>query len=180
MRPGSAAADVYAQRTDAAGAGSAAGAGLGRGGARCGAEQALQRIEAVLPPELRERLDSILLYAPQFQMRTELRERLDAWHEAWAGRHPVRFDYVREDGAETKDRTVRPLALDLWSGVWTLVAWCELREDFRTFRIDRMGALQAKAELFALKVGQRLEDYLRRVVPAADLDDALLYLKRKA
>src|SRR5215469_6997288 len=42
------------------------------------ADQALQRIEAVLPPELRERLDAILMYAPGFQMPQFLRERLDA------------------------------------------------------------------------------------------------------
>ena len=143
------------------------------------AEQALLRIEAVLPPELRDRLDTTLLYAPRFQMRPELRQRLDGLHEACVGRHPVRFDYLREDGAETKDRTVRPLALYFWSGVWTLVAWCEMRDDFRVFRIDRMREPRALAETFAHRAGQRLEDYLRKVVPADDLEDALFYLKKK-
>src|SRR3984885_4883905 len=47
------------------------------------AAQALQRIEGVLPPDLRERLDSILMYAPGgFHMRPHLRERLDLLHEA--------------------------------------------------------------------------------------------------
>ena len=142
------------------------------------AEQALQRIEAVLPAELRERLDSILLYAPRFQMVPEMRERLDALHEACTGRRFLRFDYLREDGAKTKDRAVRPLALYFWGGVWTLVAWCELRDDFRSFRIDRMHELRVLAERFEQRDGQRLEDYLRRVVPPQDLKDALFYLKR--
>jgi predicted DNA-binding transcriptional regulator YafY len=46
------------------------------------AGQALQRIEAVLPPELRERLDSILMYAPGYKMTQPLRELLDQLHEA--------------------------------------------------------------------------------------------------
>src|ERR1700761_5127433 len=40
------------------------------------AGQALQRIEAVLPTDLRERLDSILMYAPGYKMTQPLRELL--------------------------------------------------------------------------------------------------------
>jgi predicted DNA-binding transcriptional regulator YafY len=59
---------------------------------------------------------------------------------------------------------VRPLALYFWSSVWTLAAWCELRKDFRTFRIDRMDDVQVLEREFVQKKGQRLEDYLRRVM----------------
>src|SRR5271167_548410 len=47
-----------------------------------GANQALQRIEAVLPDELRNDLDSILLYAPGYRMKQYLRVRLDVLHDA--------------------------------------------------------------------------------------------------
>jgi predicted DNA-binding transcriptional regulator YafY len=44
-----------------------------------------------------------------------------------------------EDSAGTVSaRTVRPLGLEHWGRVWTLTAWCESRDDFRVFRIDRM------------------------------------------
>jgi predicted DNA-binding transcriptional regulator YafY len=125
------------------------------------ADQALQRIEAVLPPELRERLDAILMYAPGFRMPQFLRERLDVLHEACIDRHVLAFGYTREDG-ESSQREVRPLALYFWSGVWTLAAWCELRKDFRTFRIDRMQDVQVLGREFVQKKGQRLEDYLRQ------------------
>jgi predicted DNA-binding transcriptional regulator YafY len=125
------------------------------------AEQALQRIEAVLPPELRERLDAILMYAPGFRMPQFLRERLDVLHEACIDRHVLAFGYRREDG-EGSQREVRPLALYFWSGVWTLAAWCELRKDFRTFRIDRMQDVRVLGREFVQKKGQRLEDYLRQ------------------
>ena len=101
------------------------------------ANQALQRIEAVLPPELRTEFDSILLYAPGYKMTQQLRERLDALHGACKTRQAIHFGYEREDG-ERSERCVRPLALAFWSGVWTLASWCELREDFRSFRMDRM------------------------------------------
>ena len=135
------------------------------GGAACtvAADQALQRIEAVLPPELRERLDSILMYAPGYRMPQHLRERLDVLHEASVDRRVLAFGYTREDG-QSSEREVRPLALYFWSGVWTLAAWCELRKDFRTFRMDRMQDVRVLDREFVQKKGQRLEDYLRQVI----------------
>ncbi|HZY63032.1 MAG TPA: YafY family protein, partial [Edaphobacter sp.] len=85
------------------------------------ANQALQRIEAVLPAEMRNDLDAILLYAPGYRMTQILRERLDALHAACIGRQIIVFDYAREDG-ERSQRSVRPLALIFWSGVWTLAS----------------------------------------------------------
>jgi predicted DNA-binding transcriptional regulator YafY len=133
------------------------------------ADQALQRIEAVLPAELRNEFDSILLYAPGYRMTQPLRERLDALHGACKARQAIRFDYAREDGARSQ-RCVRPLALAFWSGVWTLESWCELREDFRSFRMDRMEGVVVLERTFVQQRGQRLEDYLKRVIPAADRD----------
>jgi predicted DNA-binding transcriptional regulator YafY len=124
------------------------------------ADRALQRIEAVLPADLRERLDSILMYAPGYQMTKPLRERLDLLHDACTDRHALAFAYTREDGASS-NREVRPLALYFWGGAWTLAAWCELRKDFRVFRIDRMQTVEVLAREFVQKKGQRLEDFLR-------------------
>ena len=79
------------------------------------ASQALQRIEAVVPAEMRDQLDAILLYAPEFQMSQSLCERLDALHGACLARRVVQFRYTREDGVAT-ERGARPLALAFWSG----------------------------------------------------------------
>ena len=131
-----------------------------------GADQALQRIEAVLPPDLQTEFDSILLYAPGYRMKQHLRERLDSLHGACKARHAITFDYTREDG-EQSHRTVLPLALTFWSGVWTLTSWCELRDDFREFRLDRMAEVAVLERIFVPKKGQRLEDYLKKMEAAA-------------
>jgi predicted DNA-binding transcriptional regulator YafY len=131
------------------------------------ANQALQRIEAVLPPELQNEFDSILLYAPGYRMTQQLRERLDALHGACKMRQAIHFGYEREDGNRS-ERSVRPLALAFWSGVWTLASWCELREDFRSFRMDRMEDVVVLERTFVQKKGQRLEDYLKLTVPPGD------------
>ena len=131
------------------------------------ARQALQRIEAVVPAEMRDELDAILLYAPGFMMPQPLRMRLDVLHGACLGRRLVTFCYAREDGAKS-ERTVRPLALAFWSGVWTLASWCELRKDFRSFRIDRMDAVVLSEGTFEPKKGQALEDFMKKVRPPGE------------
>jgi predicted DNA-binding transcriptional regulator YafY len=129
------------------------------------AAAALARIEAVLPAELAARVDAIALYAPGgFKMPTAHRRLLDRLHAACLQRTVVRFAYTRlaDDVSRAELRTVRPLALAFWSGVWTLAAWCETRNDFRTFRIDRMEAFTDTGATFTPKRGQRLEDYFKR------------------
>jgi predicted DNA-binding transcriptional regulator YafY len=129
------------------------------------ASSALARIEAVLPPELAARLDAIALYAPGFKMPAAQRRLLDQLHAACLGRTVLEFSYTRlgEEASHAEWRIVRPLALAFWSGVWTLAAWCETRNDFRNFRLDRIEALTVTTRSFTPRRGQRLEDLLKRV-----------------
>jgi predicted DNA-binding transcriptional regulator YafY len=129
------------------------------------ASSALARIEAVLPAELASRLDVVALYAPDFVMTQAQRLLLDKLHAACLQRRVMAFRYTRlgEEEARGEQRTVRPLALTFWSGVWTLAAWCELRDDFRIFRIDRIAQCTATTDVFTPKRGQRLEDLMKKV-----------------
>jgi predicted DNA-binding transcriptional regulator YafY len=131
------------------------------------AGNALARIEAVLPPELANSLDAILMYVPGFQMSQVLRRLLDRVHAACAARRALAFAYTRLNG-EPSQRTVRPLALYCWSGTWTLVSWCEMRKDFRTFRLDRIAQCELLDRTFEQRRGQRLKDYLKSMQPHID------------
>lgn len=125
------------------------------------AGSALARIEAVLPQDLANGLDAILMYAPGYRMSQALRRLLDRVHAACAVRRVIGFAYTRLNG-EPSERTVRPLALYCWSGTWTLVAWCEVRKDFRVFRLDRIAQCELLDRTFEQRRGQRLKDYLKR------------------
>jgi predicted DNA-binding transcriptional regulator YafY len=57
---------------------------------------------------------------------------------------------------------VRPLALSFYGPVWLLAAWCELRQDFRSFRLDRMAELDVLDERFPPERGKTLQDFLKR------------------
>ena len=59
---------------------------------------------------------------------------------------------------------MRPLGCFFWGEVWTLAAWCETREDFRSFRVDRIAALEVRdPNAFATKPGKTLAELLRQV-----------------
>ncbi|HHI70250.1 MAG TPA: YafY family transcriptional regulator [Rhodobacteraceae bacterium] len=73
--------------------------------------------------------------------------------------HKVRIDYKNEAGKHST-RTLRPLQLEYWGRVWTLTSWCELREDFRVFRVDRMQNVTVLPAQFGDDVGKTLSDYL--------------------
>jgi predicted DNA-binding transcriptional regulator YafY len=134
------------------------------------ARSALARIEAVLPTELAARLDRIALYSPDVQMKHEHRVMLDDLHNACVAQAVVEFVYTRlaDDATKAERRTVWPLALAFWSGVWTLAAWDERRRDFRSFRLDRIEALMVRERAFQPKRGQRLEDFLKKVRAKGD------------
>jgi predicted DNA-binding transcriptional regulator YafY len=58
---------------------------------------------------------------------------------------------------------VRPLGCFYWSDAWTLAGWCELRHDFRSFRLDRVRAMEVLDERFRDEPGRTLADLMRAV-----------------
>ena len=57
---------------------------------------------------------------------------------------------------------MRPLSLAYFGPVWVLAAWCELRVDFRTFRLDRIEEFAVLADRFRPEAGKTLHDFLKR------------------
>ena len=82
--------------------------------------------------------------------------------DAVRGKKILRLAYQALDDTRST-RLVRPLQLDYWGRVWTLTAWCEMRADFRVFRVDRIETLIDTGASFRDEDGKRLEDYLAQV-----------------
>ena len=60
------------------------------------------------------------------------------------------------------ERTVRPLLLSFYGAIWNLTTWCELRGDFRTFRLDGIHAPRFLDEVFESEPGRTLADLKAR------------------
>ncbi len=77
-------------------------------------------------------------------------------------RQKLQIAYAKPNAPVT-ERVIRPLQMEYWGRVWTATCWCELRDDFRAFRVDRIRSLKVLAELFVEEQGKSLADYLEQV-----------------
>ncbi len=126
------------------------------------AHQAIRKIENAIPERLRPELDREDLLVPDFNISTVTQKHLALLRSAIKKQKKVFYDYTREDG-QRSSRTVHPLGLFYWGRVWTLVAWCELRDEFRHFRLDRMKNINLSDKTFQILPGRALQDYLDSV-----------------
>ena len=100
------------------------------------ARSVLSKVETVLPERLRPEMADLEIYVP-LRLPTEIRDNVECIRRGVDEKRLVQFAYTDREGRET-ERSVRPLCLVFWGMVWTASAWCEMRQDFRTFRPDRM------------------------------------------
>ncbi|MET0334493.1 MAG: WYL domain-containing protein, partial [Rhizobacter sp.] len=125
------------------------------------AENALSKILAVLPEAARAAAETLAVYAPPIEFDPATRAHLEPLRLAAEGRRKVRLHYLDlKDSAS--ERTVRPLGCFYWGAVWTLAAWCETRESFRNFRIDRIQQLDVLTSAFRDEPGKTLPDLFRQ------------------
>lgn len=125
------------------------------------AEAALSKILSVLPPAARAAAESLAVYAPPVGLDAPTRARLEQLRVAAEGRQVVRIRYLDLNGTRS-ERRLRPLGSFCWGSVWTLAAWCDLRHDFRSFRVDRIETLEVLPERFRDEPGKTLADLTRR------------------
>jgi predicted DNA-binding transcriptional regulator YafY len=90
------------------------------------------------------------------------RANIDLLEHSVERRDVLTMDYHDEAGRSSV-RDVRPLGLWFWGKVWTLAAWCELRDDFRAFRIDRIASVVHAGRTFRPERGKLLADFYRRM-----------------
>lgn len=103
-----------------------------------GAERALAKIAAVLPPEARAGLENpVSRPGPMWWQIAEGGD-LDTLRRAIRAERKLRIAYTDAAGNAT-ERIVWPFAIDFLHAARILDAWCETRGDFRHFRVDRIG-----------------------------------------
>jgi predicted DNA-binding transcriptional regulator YafY len=123
------------------------------------AQSALAKIEAVLPEPLQARLQQHVVMSQPSQAKPAWGLNFSTIRDAIHRKHYLRYRYLDEQDRATQ-RRVRPLGLVFFGPVWLLLAWCELRRDFRTFRLDRIKQLQVEEGRFADEPGRGLQDYI--------------------
>lgn len=126
------------------------------------AQQVINKVESAVPESLRTELGRSEIMVPDFNVGSIMAHHLSDLRRASRECYKVSLEYVRADGEKSK-RLICPLGLFYWGKVWTLVAWCELRDDFRHFRLDRISALEVSSTAFLPQPGCTLQDFLAQV-----------------
>jgi len=124
----------------------------------------IAKVEAVIPERLRDHMAETALLAPPGHFAEPISVDPSALRRALRQRIKLEFAYRDGEARQTR-RRVRPLALAFYGPVWLLTAWCELREDFRSFRLDRISELEVLDERFRQEPGKTLHDMLARDNP---------------
>ncbi len=122
------------------------------------AETLADKIDAVLPTQVVAEADSWKFAVYPFADAARGLAHMAPIRSAIKSRQKLHLAYRRIDGVMT-DRTIRPLHMEYWGRVWTLTAWCELREGFRVFRVDLIESVHPLPEIFADEPGKRLSDF---------------------
>ncbi len=123
------------------------------------AQSALSKIETVLPDDLKSSLGNTLLFSPFTRISPEISTTMAEIRFAADKRRKVSLQYSDAKG-DSSMRIIWPLGLFFWGSVWTIGAWCELRDDFRVFRLDRIDSLCVLDENYPQETGRSLQDLI--------------------
>ncbi|TNJ42738.1 YafY family protein [Phaeobacter sp. B1627] len=125
---------------------------------KAAAESLAAKVDAVLPVETVASADAWKFAVYPFADAARGLAQMPTLRAAIKARQKLSLAYRRPDGTLSA-RVIRPLHMEYWGRVWMLTAWCELRQEFRVFRVDLIEEAQALPELFVDEPGKRLQDY---------------------
>ncbi|NRP70227.1 hypothetical protein ILFOPFJJ_01106 [Ensifer psoraleae] len=126
------------------------------------AREAIEKIGHGLPPDHAKRLREAPLRAFRSAVQPDPPLLLGEIRQAVATRRKLHVTY--ESLAElTSERTIWPLGLSVFGHNWLLTGWCELRQDFRDFRVDRITSLTIEREQYEPTPERSFDAYLARI-----------------
>jgi predicted DNA-binding transcriptional regulator YafY len=123
------------------------------------ARSLVRKLKNALGEKDRDIFAGTALFAPQSNALIPWTVDFSLLRAAIRAKKKLKLDYGDKDGALTK-RTVWPLALSFWGPTWLLLAWCELRQDHRHFRLDRMQTAETLNTPFIETTETSLKSYL--------------------
>lgn len=123
------------------------------------AQSAFDKIQAVLPAALQGDLQQITTYATPTEISLPWSVSFSELRECIRKKQKIKITY-RDEKVRTSTRTLRPVALIFASPVWMLAAWCEKRNDFRHFRLDRIVSMSVCTDIFEAEPDKNINAYM--------------------
>ncbi|MDR3542644.1 MAG: YafY family protein [Desulfosporosinus sp.] len=132
-----------------------------------GARNAEVKIRSVLTEPLKRHAEQQPYRIPIMDSDAPLRDVHGRLRRACEQHRKIRVFY-RDEKQLQSERILWPLAIIGWTGRWTLLAWCELRRDYRNFRFDRFESLEVLEKQFRPTEEISIAHYLRHIVGVRD------------
>jgi predicted DNA-binding transcriptional regulator YafY len=124
------------------------------------AANALSKITAVLPSELRDSVDGSNLLVGGGEV-IPAQVDLSAIRLAIREQKKLVIAY-RNAGGTATERTIWPFAVGFFDRVRVVIGWCELRTDYRHFRLDRIERMEVLAERYPRRRAAMLKEWRER------------------
>ncbi len=125
------------------------------------ARDAMAKITGVLPSDLRQIVESSTLIVGATRRQPPDIVDVAALRRAIRAERKVAILYQDATGAAT-ERLIWPFGLGFVDDARMVMAWCELRVDFRSFRTDRIARLEERPERYPRRRASLLSDWRRR------------------
>jgi predicted DNA-binding transcriptional regulator YafY len=124
------------------------------------AANALSKITAVLPAELRDTVDGSNLLIGGGEVIPAVVD-LSAIRLAIRNERKLAIAYRNADGTAT-ERTIWPFAIGFFDHVRVVIGWCELRVDYRHFRLDRIARMEPLPDRYPRRRAAMLKEWRER------------------
>lgn len=124
------------------------------------AANALSKITAVLPAELRDSVDGSNLLIGGGEVIPAVVD-LSAIRLAIRDERKLAIAYRNGDGTAT-ERVIWPFAIGFFDRVRVVIGWCELRVDYRNFRLDRIAQMEVLPERYPRRRAVMLKEWRER------------------
>lgn len=124
------------------------------------AKSAYEKIQATLTAPMIHELTQISTFSAPSRYKIPWKVNFTEVRECIRRKQFVTFSYL-DLSDQVTERTIRPLALISFSPIWLLAGWCEMRQNFRNFRLDRISDFSVSPQRFRDEKGKALSDYLK-------------------
>ena len=134
------------------------------------ATNALAKIAAAAPRDLRDAIGEIGMWVSPSNAQRGAPTSMQQVRDAMRDERKLRIRYTGGDGQDS-ERTIWPLSLAFFDHARVVGAWCELRGDFRHFRLDRIAGLEVLPEPLPRRRGVLLKEMIAQLYQPHLRDD---------
>ena len=126
-------------------------------------KSAMYKIKAILDSSSKMNLEflenSIKVYNPRKKQISHIVK----IQKAILGQKKLQIDYYSFYSEENTTRIINPIGLYYYSNSWHLIAFCNLRNDYRDFKVERIKKIIKTSDSFLISKHNSLEEYIKKV-----------------